>query len=98
MSAARDDRITVVRIGVPVELSYRLGYTLCQCPRPCEIKRSMRSSRFAQFALLLALLFVQSAALAHAAEHPFHEQDAHCALFKVVDSQGHALAPSDLVS
>ena len=58
----------------------------------------MRSSRFAQFALILALLFVQSAALAHAAEHPFHEQDAHCALFKVVDSQGHALAPSDLVS
>lgn len=40
----------------------------------------------------LILLVVQTAALVHAAEHPFHIEDKICAAFSSFDKNNHALA------
>ena len=40
----------------------------------------------------LILLVVQTAALVHAAEHPFHDDEEICAAFSSFDQNNHALA------
>jgi hypothetical protein len=52
---------------------------------------SNRTSAIAFIAGLI-LLVVQTAALVHAAEHPFHIDDEICAAFSSFDQNNHALA------